>query len=974
MAKSAYLKALQPPHPSERCFGQAISPPACQHGVPVYPVRYGIADIALEPQTFPHLVGARDYPALQGGKAYNMRVLRPGCYVYLCYFKDGRMWTQHYQVTADVRFAQIWWSKKDDDSDAPGTVARPDVAGAKPYLLAPEEGIAAMVYVLVSDTLLTHRTLYRIETNDGGLRDKLATALKPAGGTEQSHVFHAVLLGNATRELIKTGGYGDLYHYAWSEIPLSNDTPDVSRIIGAMTTALLPRRDIVPLAVALHDPVGIASELNYLCHVEVKKRDTYIANSKHRLQSAALINNYFTQAEKSPDAKTPDALEAIAKQKTLVDWKSVGTFKQDYETELKNTYDPSIKRTGSDVIAWMRLLDKAKRLGVALDAFDLACVRNAQDYEIAVLNCIGAAVHTDDGLKELARLIEAKPDASPFWRALSGGDIQLMNRLSDALTVTKALFSVVDKYVEEHAATAATNALAGMAQHYAATATADKAGLLMRRLRHVAERRFGITLSYTEVTLDQFLRYTMEMQGYTVMGPDLIARWSLDITRQPGEVPGTVRIEERERVEVWEFESVTLVPGGARPVEATGNPLLRNLQRLRNAAVAKAEPLRGPAGVVFTGIGGVLAVWTMRNAWKDFGKQKNALNGTVVFGAFLGVIGSGIEITTLAWSMYAKRAGNEALAQILLTRGFKWGTTYAGTAAAAVMAVADLTRAVNAGDAGNAEQERLYVTSAIAGGVLALATLAGGQATLATMLGGGAGATVLGLGPWAWLVVGLIATGVVVYCSWAGGNAGYGPVETCLAYGAWGHASKHYTLDKELDAWHGLYFRPRLAAQWTPANPASNPMRTTGPLLDAAWSLGSMLADRWGKHAGTMRLRCTLPGNGTGDFRTTLRVTLNGKPLQQVGAQAAMQAPGGFNLDLDHQYLVGRLSSDDGVEHGWNIVMHSDAQAEVAYLYRPDPQRMPTMALEQPDAPKPLAFKKDGAVDEDRVAPVRAQA
>jgi hypothetical protein len=970
MTPPTHRKALQPPHPSERQVAKAISPPGCQRGVPIYPVRYGITDKPFDAATFPQLSAAA-YPALQGGKAYGVRVLRPDCYVYLCYFKDGRMWTQHYQVTADMRFARLWWGEQDRDSDAPGTFARLDQVGAKPYLLAPEETTAVMVYVLVSDTLLTHRTLYRIETNDSGLRDKLATPVKPAGGVNQSHVFPALLLGNATAELVKTGGYGDAYRYIWSEVQPANNAPDTSRIVSAMTGELMPRKDVVPLAVALQDSVGIASELNYLCHTEAKKRDTFIAKNKHRLQSAALINNYFKQAESSPDAKTPDALKAIAKQKTLVDWKSAGTYKHDYEKELR-AYDATVNTTGGDVVTWMRLLDQGKRLGTALDAFDLTCARNAQDYEIAVLNCIGAAVHTDAGLKEVTKLIEAMPDASAYWKALGAGDIQLMNRLSDFLTVTKAVFSVVDNYVERHAATAATNALAGMAQHYAATASADKVKVLMLRLRHVSERRFSITLSYTEVTQNQFLRYAMEMQGYTVLGPDLIKRWSLDMTQQPGELPGTVQIEGRERVAVWEFESVTAATAAGIPMETTGNPLLRNLQRLRNAALVKAEPLRGPAGVVFTGIGGVLAVWTMRNAIADLDQQRNATTIISALGAATGVIGSGIEITTLAWSTYAKSAGNEVLAKILLTRGFKWGTTYAGAAAAALVAMADLTRAVKAADAGNIEQERLYAASAIAGGVLALATFAGGQATLATAAGSEAGATVLGFGPWGWLIVGLVATGAVVYCSWAGGNAAYGPVETCLAHGAWGTATKHYSLDQELEAWHGLYFRPRLTTQWTPANPAGNPMRTLGPALEAAWALGSRLVPRWGDHAGTLRLRCTLPGSGAGDFEAKLRVTLNGKALQQVDATAATQAPGGFNLDLDRQYLAGRLSSDLGVERGWSFIMHSDAQVELIYLYRPDPQHLPTIALEQPDAPTPLEFKKDGAVNEGRTAPVRA--
>ncbi|CAN7716892.1 hypothetical protein [Caballeronia sp. LjRoot31] len=124
-------------------------------------------------------------------------------------------------------------------------------------------------------------------------------------------------------------------------------------------------------------------------------------------------------------------------------------------------------------------------------------------------------------------------------------------------------------------------------------------------------------------------------------------------------------------------------------------------------------------------------------------------------------------------------------------------------------------------------------------------------------------------------------------------------------------------------------------------------------------------------HAGTLRLRCTLPGDGGGDFSAKLSITLRGQRLQNVDAATATHTRGGFNLNLDSQCVVGRLSSDYGVERGWEIAMHEDAQAEVIYLYRPDPGRMPDIALEQPDAPKPLVFTREGATESDRVAPMR---
>ena len=124
-----YKKALGSIRPNEQRLGKAISPPPCERGVPLYPLRYGIADYAWDREVFPRL-NVEGYPTLKAGKAYGLRTLRPGTYVYLFYFEHGRMWTQHYQVTEDVRFARIWWSDADDDDATPGRLSRPDTSAA----------------------------------------------------------------------------------------------------------------------------------------------------------------------------------------------------------------------------------------------------------------------------------------------------------------------------------------------------------------------------------------------------------------------------------------------------------------------------------------------------------------------------------------------------------------------------------------------------------------------------------------------------------------------------------------------------------------------------------------------------------------------------------------------------------------------------------------------------------------------------
>lgn len=99
-----------------------------------------------------------------------------------------------------MRFARIWWTRADDNDATPGRLARPDMAGAKPFLLAPESKTAEIVYLMVSETMLTHARLWNIEIDKGGIRTKLATKVKPSGGIEQTHAFNI-----ATSRIRRTG-------------------------------------------------------------------------------------------------------------------------------------------------------------------------------------------------------------------------------------------------------------------------------------------------------------------------------------------------------------------------------------------------------------------------------------------------------------------------------------------------------------------------------------------------------------------------------------------------------------------------------------------------------------------------------------------------------------------------------------------------------------------------------------------------
>ncbi|PJI55132.1 hypothetical protein CTI14_07615 [Methylobacterium radiotolerans] len=184
-------------------------------------------------------------------------------------------------------------------------LSRPDTVGAQTYLFAPHAKTAETVHILVSDTLLSHRTLWAIETNDGGLRDALSTQCRPAGKAYQEHIFDATLLGEAAPELVSPSGHGAPRPFGWSEIQFSEKAPNHHNIQANMYLALLPRKDFTPLVVALQDPIGIASELHYRITHSVTRKTEYAGRNAHKLQSATLIRNYF-EAMKKEAGRNPD--------------------------------------------------------------------------------------------------------------------------------------------------------------------------------------------------------------------------------------------------------------------------------------------------------------------------------------------------------------------------------------------------------------------------------------------------------------------------------------------------------------------------------------------------------------------------------------------------------------------------------------------------------------------------------------------
>lgn len=462
-----YKKALGPDRPNEKQLGKAVSPPPCERCVPIYPLRYGVAESPWDKKIFPTL-GTDGYPELAAGKVYGLRVLRPGAYVYLCYFQHGRMWTQHYQVTDDLRFARIWWTRDDDQGDIPGRLDRPEIASAKPYLSAPESKTADVVYLLTTETMLTHARLWSIENDVDGIRTRLATQVRPSGGVEQPHVFNIALLAYATPEL-RRPGLSDKPGYTWSEISLPESFTTDDTVIPRAHVELVPIKDIVPLAVALHDPIGVVSELAHLVAVAAADRQVYEIDNNHAYTSATVIKQYLQSVQKRA---TP---EAYAKRRDLVrfDQSSNADALSGNAVPYMQAYEQAVQRKQAaidtlvnDLESWIKTGGSAIAkdwqdgwFSNVLSCFDLGAKENAQDYERVVAHCIGNLTHSESGRSTYRKVLLAQPEMSPVWLALGHGIRELHGSfanpplLKNVLDIGVAAFAPIFQFNVSYPAT-----------------------------------------------------------------------------------------------------------------------------------------------------------------------------------------------------------------------------------------------------------------------------------------------------------------------------------------------------------------------------------------------------------------------------------------------------------------------------------------------------------------------------------------
>lgn len=98
-----------------------------------------------------------------------------------------------------------------------------------------------------------------------------------------------------------------------------------------------------------------------------------------------------------------------------------------------------------------------------------------------------------------------------------------------------------------------------------------------------------------------------------------------------------------------------------------------------------------------------------------------------------------------------------------------------------------------------------------------------------------------------------------------------------------------------------------------------------------------------------------------------------GTPLARIDGPI-VYATGSNPINYKVQCLVTALGHT-GNECGWAIQMHEDATVALEYLYLPDPETQPELAIDQPGAPAPLVFTAGGLfrapIDTAKLEPVR---
>ncbi|WJV25582.1 MULTISPECIES: hypothetical protein [Pseudomonas] len=269
--------------------------PPTQEGLAIYPLRYAILEHVFQAEQLPTL-DVSGYADLGSGYSRGVRELRPRTHLYLFYIEDSAFKNKHYIVTDEVQFAEVLPPVSAAQSQSDDSLSMhefPAVSAAHAYITAPlptaDRKLGDIAYLLACDTVLTDRILEHLEQDKDGIRTQTTTAFKLKGGTQQSHVL-------AIDDLKKVPALKDderirLELVEWSESQPEDMLGDDTIIKWCKRASA--SRQYAPVAIALHDPVGVMSEMGHLTGKHILELQEW--SEREQVPRKVLVSKWIDQ-------------------------------------------------------------------------------------------------------------------------------------------------------------------------------------------------------------------------------------------------------------------------------------------------------------------------------------------------------------------------------------------------------------------------------------------------------------------------------------------------------------------------------------------------------------------------------------------------------------------------------------------------------------------------------------------------------
>ncbi|QEM82717.1 toxin VasX [Halomonas binhaiensis] len=443
--------------------------------VPLYPLRYGLTEESCRVDSLGNLSVA-EYPGGPEGKTYGLRLLRPRSIVYLFYMDGDELQHLVYQVTEDVCFSPLPQelaakaAEKSEFGDQDDFLF-PMGAVITPWLPAPKIEVTNTIYLMVTDTLLTTETIDsltgRLDELSGQVLTRVRTDQLAEGQRDVLPISGTLDDGRYVPEM-----QGELHYIrnpanlSWSES--RPEAPNGSLAVSTLNRFFKrfngEREDIEPLAVVLHDPVGVMSELNHRLATQLTALSEYCRDNARKLRVKEMIERLGdaryselydrhlkigvdedireavreqTGVDLSPEV-VADAQGQLARNQRLSNYRAqeAGAFEQEFQQRLKELAQQVETAAAEQWNDWQGLQE---RYHAMLELYDETDDTNYLDLRVVVAHTLTGLFHDEQGQEYLkAQLDGERPLVnSLFYRALLGHPLVEAYVSEDATTAKK---------------------------------------------------------------------------------------------------------------------------------------------------------------------------------------------------------------------------------------------------------------------------------------------------------------------------------------------------------------------------------------------------------------------------------------------------------------------------------------------------------------------------------------------------------